>query len=96
MQMPADLRYTKDHEWVRLEADGTVTMGITDFAQGSLGDIVYVELPGAGTAVSHGSRCGSDSRKGACACGGPCCEPAPSAAASIPSAATRDLPLDGL
>jgi glycine cleavage system H protein len=59
MQTPADLRYTKDHEWVRLESDGTVTMGITDFAQGSLGDIVYVELPGAGTAVSHGSRCGS-------------------------------------
>jgi glycine cleavage system H protein len=59
MQTPADLRYTKDHEWVRLESDGTVTMGITDFAQGSLGDIVYVELPGAGTAVSEGSRCGS-------------------------------------
>ena len=59
MQTPADLRYTKDHEWVRLEADGTLTMGITDFAQGSLGDIVYVELPGAGTAVSHGGRCGS-------------------------------------
>lgn len=44
MNIPADLKYTKDHEWIRLESDGTVTVGITDFAQGELGDIVYVEI----------------------------------------------------
>ena len=43
MQIPADLRYTKDHEWVRIE-DGTATVGITDYAQGELGDIVFVEV----------------------------------------------------
>jgi glycine cleavage system H protein len=46
--IPADLRYTKDHEYVRTTADGVVTIGITDFAQGELGDIVYVELPRVG------------------------------------------------
>lgn len=43
MQIPADLRYTKDHEWVRLES-GVATIGITDYAQGELGDIVFVEM----------------------------------------------------
>jgi glycine cleavage system H protein len=44
MNIPADLKYTKDHEWVRLEGDDTVVVGITDFAQGELGDIVFVEI----------------------------------------------------
>lgn len=44
MNIPADLKYTKDHEWIRLESDGSITVGITDFAQGELGDIVYVEI----------------------------------------------------
>ena len=44
MQIPADLHYTADHEWLRLEPDGTAYIGITDFAQGELGDIVYVEI----------------------------------------------------
>lgn len=49
MSYPADLRYTSDHEWVRLDADGqTVTIGITAFAQSELGDIVYVTLPEVG------------------------------------------------
>ena len=43
MNVPADLKYTKDHEWVKIDGD-TVTVGITDFAQGELGDIVYVEV----------------------------------------------------
>jgi glycine cleavage system H protein len=43
MNIPADLKYTKDHEWVRVEGD-SATIGITDFAQGELGDIVYVEV----------------------------------------------------
>ncbi len=43
MNIPAELKYTKDHEWVRIEGD-TATVGITDFAQGELGDIVYVEV----------------------------------------------------
>ena len=49
MAYPANLRYTRDHEWVRLDADGqTATIGITDFAQGELGDIVYVTMPTVG------------------------------------------------
>ena len=51
MQFPADLRYTKDHEWVRLEDDGLVTVGITDYAQSELGDIVFVEIEAVGTDV---------------------------------------------
>jgi glycine cleavage system H protein len=43
MNTPSDLKYTKDHEWVKIEGD-TLTIGITDFAQGELGDIVYVEV----------------------------------------------------
>ena len=46
--VPADLLYTKEHEYLRRNADGTVTVGITDYAQGELGDIVFVDLPKAG------------------------------------------------
>lgn len=44
MNIPSDLKYTQEHEWIRDNSDGTVTVGITDFAQGELGDIVFVEL----------------------------------------------------
>jgi glycine cleavage system H protein len=44
MKFPEDLKYTNEHEWIRLNDDGTATVGITDFAQGELGDIVFVEL----------------------------------------------------
>ena len=52
--IPAELRYSKTHEWVRREADGTVTVGITDNAQDLLGDMVYVELPEPGRRVKAG------------------------------------------
>jgi glycine cleavage system H protein len=55
---PTDLRYTKSHEWAKKEADGTVTVGITDHAQGLLGDMVFVELPKVGTKVAAGKECG--------------------------------------
>lgn len=48
MTFPADLRYTEEHEWVRLDEDGTATVGITDFAQSELGDIVYIEIESEG------------------------------------------------
>jgi glycine cleavage system H protein len=48
------LKYTKEHEWIRLEADGTATVGITGYAQEQLGDVVYVELPAVGKAVTQG------------------------------------------
>ncbi len=47
--IPDELRYTEEHEYVRSESDGVVTIGITDYAQGELGDIVYVDLPDIGT-----------------------------------------------
>jgi len=50
MNVPSHLRYTKDHEWIRLESDGTAVIGITEFAQGELGDIVFVEV---GTLGEH-------------------------------------------
>jgi glycine cleavage system H protein len=56
-KVPAELKYAKSHEWVRLEADGTVTVGITDFAQGSLGDLVFVETPAAGRKLAKGESC---------------------------------------
>ena len=57
--IPADLKYTKEHEWVRdLATAGTVSMGITDFAQGALGDIVYVQLPKVGDVIVSGKVCG--------------------------------------
>ena len=55
---PEDLRYTKEHEWVRLEGD-TATVGITDHAQQELGDIVYAELPKVGARVEQGQTLGS-------------------------------------
>jgi len=54
MNIPADLKYTASHEWVRKEADGTVTVGITEFAQDALGDIVFVEVPKVGTTYGAG------------------------------------------
>jgi glycine cleavage system H protein len=54
MSIPADLKYTESHEWVRTEADGTLTVGITDHAQEALGDIVFLELPEAGRSVAAG------------------------------------------
>ena len=53
MSYPTDLKYTKDHEWIRLDGD-TGTVGITDFAQQQLGDVVYVELPEVGTQLTAG------------------------------------------
>ena len=50
MNVPDDRRYTNDHEWARLE-DGRVRMGITDFAQDALGDVVFVQLPDLGTSL---------------------------------------------
>ncbi|HXO16021.1 MAG TPA: glycine cleavage system protein GcvH [Steroidobacteraceae bacterium] len=55
--VPADLKYTKSHEWVRTLADGTVEIGITDHAQHALGDLVFVEVPQAGRAVKAGEPC---------------------------------------
>ncbi|NBC05405.1 MAG: glycine cleavage system protein GcvH [Bacteroidetes bacterium] len=49
MKFPEDLKYTKEHEWIRDNGDGTATVGITDFAQGELGDIVFVELEPEGS-----------------------------------------------
>ncbi len=57
MNVPGNLKYTASHEWARLEADGTVTVGITDHAQGLLGDMVYVENPEIGRTVSRGEEC---------------------------------------
>jgi glycine cleavage system H protein len=51
---PAELRYTSSHEWVRVEADGTLTVGVTYHAQRSLGDVVFLELPDAGRVVEAG------------------------------------------
>ncbi len=51
MNIPDELRYSSDHEWIRLDGD-TVTIGITDYAQDSLGDVVFVELPDVGTTVA--------------------------------------------
>jgi glycine cleavage system H protein len=55
--VPADLKYTKSHEWVRTLADGTVEIGITDYAQHALGDLVFVEVPEAGRALKAGDPC---------------------------------------
>lgn len=49
IHLPTELKYASSHEWLRLEADGTITVGITDHAQNLLGDVVYVELPKVGT-----------------------------------------------
>jgi glycine cleavage system H protein len=57
MNTPGDLKYTESHEWVRREADGTVTVGITDHAQEALGDLVFIELPDMGRALAAGEAC---------------------------------------
>jgi glycine cleavage system H protein len=56
MNVPEELRYSTDHEWVRIEG-GRVRIGITDFAQDALGDVVYVQVPEVGQSVGAGDRC---------------------------------------
>lgn len=56
-EIPGDLKFLKSHEWARMEDDGTVTVGISDHAQGQLGDLVYVELPSVGDSVEAGNAC---------------------------------------
>lgn len=56
-EIPGDLKFLKSHEWARMEDDGTVTVGISDHAQGQLGDLVYVELPSVGDTVEAGNAC---------------------------------------
>ena len=56
--VPSDLKYAKSHEWLKLASDGTATVGITDYAQSSLGDITYVQLPKVGTAFKAGETFG--------------------------------------
>ncbi len=55
--VPADLRFMKSHEWARLEADGTITIGISDHAQQALGDLVFAEVPEQGRRVAAGEAC---------------------------------------
>jgi len=56
--IPADLKYLETHQWVRVEADGTATVGITDFAQEQLGDVVYIGVPEVGVTVNGGEEAG--------------------------------------
>ena len=56
-EIPGDLKFLKSHEWARVEGDGKVTIGISDHAQGLLGDLVYVELPTVGDRVEAGNAC---------------------------------------
>ena len=56
-EVPDNLKYTSDHEWLRLEDDGTVTLGITDHAQQALGELVYVELPETERELAQGDAC---------------------------------------
>jgi glycine cleavage system H protein len=56
-RIPAELKYTKSHEWVRVEADGALTVGITDHAQELMGDMVYVELPETGRRLEAAEEC---------------------------------------
>jgi glycine cleavage system H protein len=58
MNIPQNLLYTKDHEWVRVDGD-TAVVGVTDFAQGELGDVVFVQLPAVGTKIQHGQSLGT-------------------------------------
>ena len=57
MNVPTELHYAESHEWLRLDADGTATVGITDHAQAALGDLVYIELPTVGRIVASGEAC---------------------------------------
>ena len=56
-EIPGDLKFMKSHEWARVEGDGRITIGISDHAQGLLGDLVYVELPTVGDRVEAGTGC---------------------------------------
>lgn len=56
--VPTELRYAKSHEWLKLEADGTALIGISDYAQSSLGDITYVQLPAVGAELAAGDAFG--------------------------------------
>jgi len=58
MNFPSNLKYTKDHEWIKVEG-GVGTVGITEYAQGELGDVVFVELPAVGTTLSQGKAFGT-------------------------------------
>ncbi len=55
--VPADLYYTDTHEWIRLESDGTATVGVTDHAQEAMGDMVYIDLPEVGTNIAAKGDC---------------------------------------
>ena len=57
MNLPQELKYTATHQWVRLESDGTATVGITDYAQEQLGDVVFVQHPEIGRKVKRGENC---------------------------------------
>jgi glycine cleavage system H protein len=57
MKIPPDLKYTATHQWVKIEPDGTATVGITDYAQEQLGDVVYVQPPEIGRRVRRGDNC---------------------------------------
>ncbi|AEI48210.1 glycine cleavage system protein GcvH [Runella slithyformis] len=59
MTFPAELKYTKDHEWIRFEDDDTAVVGVTDFAQKELGDIVYVDITTVGQTIEEGEIFGS-------------------------------------
>jgi len=56
-EIPEDLKFTEDHEWLRVEEDGSITIGITDHAQQALGELVFVELPEEGQVFSKGDAC---------------------------------------
>ncbi len=56
-EIPGDLKFLKSHEWARVEGDGKITVGISDHAQGLLGDLVYVELPNVGDHIEAGNAC---------------------------------------
>lgn len=56
-EIPGDLKFLKSHEWARIDGDGKVTIGISDHAQGLLGDLVYVELPNVGDSIEAGTPC---------------------------------------
>ncbi|MEP6634641.1 MAG: glycine cleavage system protein GcvH, partial [Luteimonas sp.] len=56
-EIPGDLKFLKSHEWARVEGDGKITVGISDHAQGLLGDLVYVDLPAVGDRVEVGNAC---------------------------------------
>ncbi len=56
-EVPSELKYTSDHEWLRIEDDGNVVVGVTDHAQAALGELVFVELPEQGSEVGQGDAC---------------------------------------